>query len=302
LAILTHIISRLSTSFRNPFMTTPAESKFATGEGWKIHYTVQGSGPALILLHGGGPGATGASNFSRNTEALAKHFTVYVIDFPGWGQSSKNLDSFGSPSPFVNGARALNAFMDSLGIAKAHVLGNSFGGSAAYYLAMEFPDRVDRIVTMGPGGAWLGGQGPTPGILQLLSYYLGGQPTREKLKAFLGNLVHDASTITDEFIEKRFLASNDPEIIANPPLILRPGNPPPPKEWYLTNDPRLAKIPHRSLLVWGKQDVVNLPEGVKDFSVVPNQEVVLFDQCGHWAQWEHADKFNTLVIQFLQSS
>jgi 4,5:9,10-diseco-3-hydroxy-5,9,17-trioxoandrosta-1(10),2-diene-4-oate hydrolase len=282
-------------------MTTHAESKFATGDGWKIHYTVQGNGPALILLHGGGPGATGASNFSRNTDALDKHFTVYVIDFPGWGQSSKNLDSFGSTSPFVNGARAINAFMASLGIAKAHLLGNSFGGSAAYYMALEFPERVDRIVTMGPGGAWIEGQGPTEGIVQLLTYYLGGQPTREKLRAFLGKLVYDTSTISDEMIEQRFLASNDPEIIANPPLIHRPGTPPPPKEWFLSNDPRLGLMPHRCLLVWGKQDKVNLPEGAMSFSVVPNQEVVMFDHCGHWAQWEHADKFNALVIQFLQS-
>lgn len=277
-----------------------SESKFAEGAGWRIHYTAQGSGPALVMLHGGGPGATGASNYSRNVETLSKTFTTYVIDFPGWGQSSKNLNSFGSPSPFINGARAVKAFMDAVGIAKAHVIGNSFGGSAAYYLALEFPERVDRIVTMGPGGAWIEGVGPTEGIIQLVTYYLGGQPTREKLKAFLNNLVYDTSVITDELIDARFAASNNPEIIANPPLIFRPGSPPPPKETALTNDPRLARLPHRSLLIWGQQDKVNLPEGVKSFSVVPDQDVVLFANCGHWAQWEHAEKFNELTTWFLQ--
>ena len=200
----------------------------------------------------------------------------------------------------MNGANALKAFMDALNIPKAHLLGNSFGGAAAFYLALMHPERADRIVTMGPAGAWIEGVGPTPGIIQLVTYYLGGQPTLEKLRAFLANLVYDPSTISEEFIQKRFAASMDPEIIANPPLIFRPGSPPPPKEAHLTNDPRLAKMPHRSLLVWGQQDKVNLPEGVKSFSVVPNQDVVLFGNTGHWAQWEQSEKFNELVLWFLK--
>jgi 4,5:9,10-diseco-3-hydroxy-5,9,17-trioxoandrosta-1(10),2-diene-4-oate hydrolase len=276
-----------------------SESRYATGEGWSIHYTVRGEGPDLILLHGGGPGATGASNYSRNVDALSARFTTYVIDFPGWGRSSKNLNSFGTPSPFVNGARAVRAVMDALGITKAHLCGNSFGGAAAFYLALEAPERVDRLVTMGPAGAWIEGQGPTQGIIQLATYYLGGQPTREKLAAFLMNLVYDTSVITDQLIDTRFAASNDPEIIANPPLLFRPGTPPPPKDKHLSNDPRLAQLPHRSLLIWGREDKVNLPKGAESFGIVPHQDAVLFGECGHWAQWEHADKFNELVSWFL---
>ena len=276
-----------------------AEGTTAGGAPWRIHYTAQGTGPALILLHGGGPGATGASNYSRNVDALAQHFTTYVIDFPGWGQSSKNLEAFGAPSPFVNGARAVQAFMDAVGIAKAHLVGNSYGGSAAYYMAMECPDRVDRLVTMGPGGAYLEGQGPTPGIIQLLTYYLGEGPTREKLAAFLQHLVHDTSVLTPELIATRFAASNNPEITANPPLRPPPGGAPP-REWHLSEDPRLKTLPHRVLLIWGQQDKVNLPAGAQAFSGVPHQDVVLLAHCGHWAQWEQADTFNELVLGFLQ--
>ena len=106
-------------------MTEPKTARGKTGDGadWHIHYTVQGSGPALILLHGGGPGANGMSNYSRNVGPLSAHFTTYVIDFPGWGQSSKNLSSFGvssfgAPGPFANGGRSVKAFMDAVGIAK----------------------------------------------------------------------------------------------------------------------------------------------------------------------------------------
>ena len=245
-----------------------ARGTHASGEAWHIHYTVKGKGPAVIMLHGGGPGASGMINYDRNIDAVAKAFTVYVIDFPGWGQSSKNLNTFGAVNPFHNGARAVLAFMDAVGIAKAHLVGNSYGGTAAYFLAMDQPDRVDRIVSMGPGGAYLEGEGPTPGIMQLSNFYMGEGPTREKLAAFLQNLVHDTSVLTPEFIDARFAAANNPEITANPPLRPPPGKPP--KSAYLTEDPRLKTLPHRCLLTWGIQDKVNLPAGVKAFEVVPN--------------------------------
>lgn len=280
---------------------TTSQSQFATSGEASIHYTVHGSGDPVILLHGGGPGASGLSNYSRNIEALAAHFTCYVIDFPGWARSSKNLDSFGAPNPFVNGARAVKLFMDLVGLPKAHLIGNSYGGGVAYAMALEFPDRVDKLVTMGPAGAWIEGEGMTPGIYQLLTYYFGEGPTREKLEAFLQNLVFDTSVLTPELIDERFAASNDPEIAKNPPLRIPPGSTGElPRAIFLSEDPRLKTLPHKSLLIWGRQDKVNLPAGAKSFGVVPDQQTVFFENCGHWAQWEHADQFNNLVVEFLK--
>jgi 4,5:9,10-diseco-3-hydroxy-5,9,17-trioxoandrosta-1(10),2-diene-4-oate hydrolase len=276
------------------------KSQFAVSGEVSIHYTVEGSGDPVILLHGGGPGANGRSNYSRNISALAEHFTCYVIDFPGWGQSSKNLDSFGAANPFINGARAVKLFMDLVGLEKAHLIGNSYGGAVAYAIALEYPERVDRLVAMGPGGAWIEGEGMTPGIFQLLTYYTGEGPTRAKLESFLQNLVFDTSVLTPELIDERFAASNNPEITANPPLRIPPGvTGPLPREIHLSEDPRIKTLPHKVLLIWGKQDKINLPAGATSFAAVPNQQTVFFDRCGHWAQWEHADKFNTLVTEFL---
>ena len=151
----------------------------------------------------------------------------------------------------------------------------------------------------GPGGAYLEGQGPTEGIIQLMTYYMGEGPTRAKLTAFLNNLVYDISVLTDAMIDARFAASSDPDIAANAPLRLPPGGPPP-KAFFLTEDERLTRLPHRCLLIWGLHDKVNVVAGAQRFSIVPDQDVVLFAKCGHWAQWEHADKFNDLVIWFLQ--
>ncbi|MGF6601224.1 4,5:9,10-diseco-3-hydroxy-5,9,17-trioxoandrosta-1(10),2-diene-4-oate hydrolase [Paraburkholderia sp. GAS448] len=280
-----------------------AETQFAggrteTGAAWRIHYQVRGSGPDVILLHGGGPGATGASNYSRNIETLARHFRCWVIDFPGWGQSSKNLQEFGGPGPFHNGGRAVLAFMDAVGIECAHLIGNSFGGSSALCAAMDQPERFDRLVLMGPGGGVVSGAtGPTDGIEQLLTYYLGEGPSVDKLRQFLGNLVYDTSVLTPELVQARFDASNDPEIRANPPLTRPPGGPG--KETFISLDPRLATLEHRTLFIWGLQDKVNPVAGMEPFTKMPDADFVLLAKCGHWAQWEHAERFNALVTQFL---
>ncbi|MDR3454182.1 MAG: alpha/beta fold hydrolase [Rhodoferax sp.] len=283
-----------------------AESLFVRGHTqggaeWHIHYQVTGTGPDMVMLHGGGPGATGASNYSKNVEALSQHYRCWVIDFPGWGQSSKNLNAFGAEGPFQNGARAVLAFLDALGIAKAHLVGNSFGGSAALCLAMDHPERVNRLVLMGPGGGVVAGaKGPTDGIKQLLTYYLGDGPSLEKLQTFIKNLVFDQSLITPALLQQRFEASNDPAIRANPPLVMVPGSAPG-KETFISLDPRLSTLPHRTLFVWGLQDQVNLVAGLEPFKAIPNADHLLLTHCGHWAQWEHPDRFNDAVLSFLRN-
>lgn len=278
-----------------------AQGLTESGVPWRVHYEVHGDGPDVIMLHGGGPGATGASNYSKNIVALSERFRLWVIDFPGWGQSSKNLNAFGGMGPFHNGGRAVKAFMDTKGIQKAHLIGNSFGGSSALCLAMDHPGRVDRLVLMGPGGGVVrDAKGPTEGIKLLLNYYQGEGPTMEKLQAFIKHLVFDQSLITSEILRARFEASNDPEICANPPLLLPPGGPG--KETFISLDPRMGQLQHRAMFVWGLQDKVNVVEGMESFRAVPNADFVLLANCGHWAQWEHPDRFNDLVLGFLRNT
>jgi 4,5:9,10-diseco-3-hydroxy-5,9,17-trioxoandrosta-1(10),2-diene-4-oate hydrolase len=275
------------------------EGRLDNGASWRIQYQVQGSGPDVVLLHGGGPGATGASNYGKNVEVLASHHRCWVIDFPGWGRSSKNLNAFGGEGPFQSGGRAVLAFMDALGLQRADLIGNSFGGSSALCLAMDHPDRVGKLVLMGPGGGVVAGAtGPTEGIKQLLTYYLGDGPSLDKLQAFIKNLVHDQSLLTPELVRQRFEASNDPEIRANPPLLPPPGGPG--KETFISLDPRLATLPHRTLFVWGLQDQVNPVAGMEPFRAMPHADYLLLDACGHWAQWEHPHRFNDAVLSFLK--
>ena len=265
-----------------------------------IFVTEVGSGPAVVLLHGGGAGATGASNYGRNIDALAEHFRVIVPDMPGYGQSTKEIDH---QDPFGDLAAAIRGLLDELGIDKAHLVGNSYGGAAALRLAMDRPDKVDRLILMGPGGIGTTRGLPTKGLNSLLSYYGGEGPTREKLASFIRDfLVYDGSAVPDELIELRYQASIQPEVVANPPL-RRPSGPTAPRTLWrmdLTRDKRLAKVQAKTLVIWGQDDKVNRPSGAQMLAErIADCDVYLAANTGHWVQWEQADLFNDLAKAFL---
>ena len=181
-----------------------------------------GDGPAIVLLHGGGPCASGVPNYDRNIDDLGRDHRVIVPDLLGYGRSSKTTD----PSdPFGHLAAGVRGVLDACGLETASLVGNSYGGAAALRVALDDPSRVGRLVLTTPAGIGITRSLPTAGLKRLLGYYSGTGPTRAKLAEFLrGYLVYDESAITDALIDERFQASLDPETAANPPL-RRPTGP-----------------------------------------------------------------------------
>ncbi|MEU6827631.1 alpha/beta hydrolase [Nocardia beijingensis] len=268
----------------------------------EIFFVEAGSGPVVVLLHGGGPGASGVSNYSRNIEGLARRFRVIVPDMPGYGRSAKWVDR---SDPFGDLGRAIGGLLDALDIPKAHLIGNSYGGAAALRLAMDRPEKVDRLILMGPGGVGTTRALPTPGLQLLLDYYTGTGPSREKITKFIREyLVYDGSAVPEELIDARYQASLDPEVIADPPL-RRPSGPLALRTlWRMdfTRDSRLRKVAHPTLVVWGTDDKVNRPAGGRMLAdAMPNCDLYLAANVGHWVQWERAELFNTLATAFLEA-
>jgi len=277
---------------------TAARNSVSCGD-WEISFTVQGEGPALVLLHGGSPGASGASNFHANVQVLAKRFTTYVMDFPGWGASSKNLVSAGTwGNPLEAGGKAVLAFMQAVGIGKAHLMGSSFGGAAALHAAMLRPDSVDRLVLMAPGGGIPRPGTAGPALSKLFGYYAGEGPSLAKFAGLAHDLVFDKSRISQAWLQERYEASLDKEITANPPLRLPPGYVPQPAQ-ALCNDPRLAQLRSSVLFMWGANDEVQPVSCLESFSAIPRQDAVILGECGHLPYWEQADKVNELALWFL---
>lgn len=258
-----------------------------------------GDGPTVVMLHGGGPGASGVSNFSRNIDALAQSYRVIVPDMPGYGRSAKYVDH-GDPFGYL--ADTMRGMLDELGIGTAHLVGNSYGGAAALRLALDTPHRVGRLVLMGPGGIGTTRGLPTAGLKSLLSYYGGDGPSREKLATFIRTyLVYDGAAVPDELIDLRYRASIDPEVVANPPL-QRPKGLRTLVRMDLTRDKRLKSLPNPTLVLWGRDDRVNRPSGGPLLAnLMPNAELVMTSHTGHWMQWERDELFNQLVGEFLSA-
>ena len=272
--------------------TRQETSKFIKAGPIRMHYNEAGSGDPLICVHGGGPGATGWSNFSRNIDELAQHYRTILVDLPGFGET----DGMKIDGPLYGVlARSVRDFMDALGIRRAHFIGNSLGGGTVVKFAMDYPDRADRLVLLGPGcGLPIFSHAPSEGIKHLFGFYEPPGPSIEKLKAFIQVMIYDPSALTDELLAERYEAATRPEVIANFPI--KRGTP-------QTIEPLwkdIASVKHKSLVLWGRDDrTVPFDTGLILLSQMPDVRFVVFSRCGHWVQWEKAAEFNRMVISFL---
>ena len=263
----------------------------------QIHYNDTGNdGPAVIMMHGSGPGASGWSNFHRNVDAfVAAGYRVILPDSPGWNKSDPILVTSGTRAP-INAA-AVKGLMDVLKIDKAHLVGNSMGGINALAFALAYPERLDKMIIMGGGGVGASLFVPMPleGIKLLQGLYR--EPTLENLHKMLNVFVYDPKALTPELVQARYdnmmqhrehLENFVKSMDANP-------------RQFVDLSPRLAEIKATTLITWGRDDrFVPLDSGLRLLWGLPDAELHVFSQCGHWAQWEHAQKFNRLVIDFLQ--
>jgi pimeloyl-ACP methyl ester carboxylesterase len=265
-------------------------STFLQAGGVRLHYNDIGAGSPVLCLHGGGPGASGWSNFSQNVPALSAKYRLLLVDMPQFGRSEKVVIQEGRLT-YV--ARVLKDFLDRLGIAKAHMIGNSMGAQTAFKFAMDYPDRIDRLVAMGNGAVTqtVFTPRPTEGVKLIQGFYKGAGPTREKLRRLIETLVYDSSFLTDALLEQRFAAANDPETVA-----LWAKNPPPNEDIMHL----LGKVECRTLLIWGLEDrFAPIEGGLAQLKRLKDARLHVFAQCGHWAQVERAREFERLVLDFL---
>jgi pimeloyl-ACP methyl ester carboxylesterase len=266
-----------------------------------LRYHEAGSGPELLMLHGSGPGVTGWRNYRGVIGAFAEHFRCLVLEMPGFGVSDPV-----EGHPFMTAPKTVLRFLDGLGIDRAHVIGNSMGGIIALTVAMASPDRVGRLVTIGGVGRNILSPGPGEGLNLLMEFT--EDPTRDKLVQWLNSMVHDRSLVTDELIEERWELATDPDTLASAremygreAMELRERfmaeNPEPPY-WA-----RLHTVKAPTLLTWGRDDRVSpLDMALVPMRTIPNAELHVFPNCGHWTMIEQKEAFERTVLGFLLRS
>lgn len=276
-------------------MTTPAipgltEHDVDTPSG-RLHYVEAGTGPAVLMLHGSGPGATGISNFAPNIGHLAQNFRVIAVDMPGWGKSDTvTVDK----RDHVQSALEL---LDALEIDKAAFIGNSMGGMTSVRFATTHPDRISHLVTMGPGSGTPGmfvAAGLSEGLRTLQQAYR--DPSVEGMRKLVDVMTFDPKFATDELVAQRSeTARSRPDHLKN--FLDGLGSD---RARHMLEPHKIAQISVPTLLIHGRDDrVVHFEHSLRLHSLIPDSRLLLINRCGHWAQLEHAAEFNRVVSGFL---
>jgi pimeloyl-ACP methyl ester carboxylesterase len=213
---------------------------------------------------------------------------VLLIDLPQFGKSAPVV--IDEPRG-VYYARLVNSFLDALGIEKVHVLGHSMGGSAGLKLAVDYPERVDRLMVIAPHIGVPSSFAPMPseGIKRLNEVF--ANPTTTAIHEMMKVLVYDASFVTEKLLEQRLQATkNDAMLEARR------------KSYAGLYDitPELPKIKAKTLLLWGREDrFIPIDFALTLLARIPAAELHVFPRCGHWVQFDARDAFNHLVVDWL---
>ncbi len=248
-----------------------------------------GDGPFVLLLHGSGPGTTGAGAWSATATALAGRVRCIAPDQAGFGHSPLPHGSRGGLQVWTERAAAL---MDELGATAYSVVGHSMGGAVALALAAALPERVTRAVAVSTMGA------PGAPLSPDLDALWGAPPGPHGARDMLGRLLHDPALVTDAAVAARaeaMEAGKDSFAALFPP---------PRERWVddLTLSPTiLAAIRAPVLLVHGARDrVTPLAESALPLlDHVPDVRLHVFGRCGHVPAVEHPGELRRLLLDFL---
>ena len=259
-----------------------------TAPGELTHYHELGEGAPVLFLHGSGTGVTAAANWWLNLPELSKVGRCVAIDSIGYGQT---VVADGTAYGIREWVRHAVRVLDALGIEKTWIVGNSLGGWVALQFAIDFPDRLLGIVSMGTGGAQLTGA---------LAQHANPTLTEAGIRNTLEKFVFDKSLVTDELVTLRYRSAlNDTASDRLAQVVAARDRDR--HELPLDFDV-LAQLTVPVLLVHGVQDVVIPVSRTWDLlTVIPEADAHIFSRCGHWSQVERAEDFNAVVTRFLTS-
>lgn len=262
--------------------------------GYEISIAEGGQGPAVVFIHGSGPGASGASNFRQNFGAfISAGFRVLLPDLIGYGASSKptgidyTLELFSS---------TLHEALVACGVEQAVLVGNSLGGGIAIQIALNHPEFVLRLILMSPGCIeerehYLA----MPGMAHMVSTFGGADFDLAEQRRLITNLVYcepgkTSEHVTEDLVAERFAVAR----VQPKDVITRMRTP--------NLQPRLGELKMPILGFWGLQDQFLPASGAAYFlNQCDDARFMTFNKVGHWVQVERAAEFNRYSTEFLHA-
>lgn len=248
----------------------------------------ENGGSPVVLLHGlGGCAAV----WSRNFEGLATRHDVYAPEL--WGPGRFNP---GEPVDVDAGVRFLSGFMDSLGIASAHLVGGSLGGLLAGVMALREPNRVTSLTLVASAGfgkkiAWSQRLLTLPGVGELCF-----RPNVRRARSLVGMLVPDAKS-TDDLVDELVRVSRQEGVTRQMLAALRAGiglRGVKPSALLL---PHMADLRAPTLVCWGTKDpLFPMSHAHTAAEGIPNAVLRVFPRAGHWPFYEQTEAFNEAAL------
>ena len=265
---------------------------FIDAGGYRTRYLHAGDDtrPTLILLHG----ITGhAEAYVRNLRSHGEHFSVWSIDLIGHGYSAKP----DHPLEIVHYVDHVLKFMDAIGVKSAHFSGESVGGWTAARLAIDRPEKVDRVALNTMGGTMA-----NPQVMErifALSMEAAKDPSWERVKARLEWLMADPAMVTDDLIRTRQAIFEQSDWLracennmALQHMEIRQRN--------MITDDDLRSMTVPALVLWTTKDPSGpVDEGRRIASLIPHAQLAIMNECGHWPQYEDPATFNRIHLDFL---
>jgi len=257
----------------------------------KTHFLEAGSGPDLVLLHGGEYGASAEITWRHNIDALAKRFHVVAPDILGWGQTDK-LYSFSDPAGLR--IKHIQRFLEILGIGKAFFVGNSAGGGLILRASVRTPAplQIDKMVTICGNASVF----KTNSQADLENY----TPSLENMKKIVALLYHDPKWQNEENIRERYECSIVPgawETLSAARLRSPVHQARSTTEGFVK---QLSQLTTALLIMSCAHDPLNQTDWDVNFQkIIQGSKIHRFKHSAHEPQIEETEEFNRVLTEFL---
>ena len=249
----------------------------------------------MVLLHGLGASVVA---WRYNVSALSERYSVYAPDLPGHGESAKPDIAYDLEA----GVRFVLQFLDTLGLERVALVGNSIGGLVALASALRRPDRAQSLVLADTAGlgrelAWPILLAALPGIGSLLD----ALDVRSGLR-FAPRIFHHPERVDPAVHEELMRLRKLPGVRRAVLSTMRSGV----SLLGLRSSLLLlhhGSVPVPTLVVWGQEDrIIPVRHARRVARQVPEVQVRILPDCGHWPQMEQAEAFNEAVMAFLEDA
>jgi pimeloyl-ACP methyl ester carboxylesterase len=281
-----------------PHASTAVEKAAIVLHDRRVAYRIGGSGPLLVLIHGI---TSSSATWDRVLPRLARRYTVLAPDLLGHGHSDKLRGDY-SVGAHANTIRDL---LDGLGYRQASFVGHSLGGGVALQYAYQYPERIDRLVLVGPGGfgrevtvllraASLPGSGPVLALAAWRPIVQAGTLLTQTLGRFglhgnadLGEIGRAYALLADRDSRRAFIHTLRSVVDYEGQRVSALGR-------IRTAD----RIP--LMILWGENDrVVPARQGMNVHQLLPHIQFKVFKRTGHFPHRDDATRFARVIDEFL---